>query len=67
MGAGKFFWYALFMFLTLLYYTYYGLLAVLICPSLQMSAVASTLFYAIWSLFAGFLLMEPQIPGWWIW
>ena len=33
----------------------------------QMSSVASTMFYAIWSMFAGFLIMKPAIPGWWIW
>ena len=32
-----------------------------------MSSVASTMFYAIWSMFAGFLIMKPKIPGWWIW
>ena len=35
------------------YYTYYGLLSVVLSPSLQLSSVASTLFYAVWSLFAG--------------
>ena len=35
--------------------------------SSQMSSVASTMFYAIWSMFAGFLIMKPAIPGWWIW
>ncbi len=35
------------------YYTFYGLLSVVLSPSLQLSAVASTIFYAIWSLFAG--------------
>ena len=25
------------------------------------------MFYAIWSMFAGFLIMKPSIPGWWIW
>ena len=164
MCAAKFWWYFLFLFLTLLYYTYYGLMAIVLSPSLQarrfagihaswqmwrtcapralapgtlaaglaalhvpshvrvdafarswhefsssqlasvdgvaisryapgfcflnagcdphptpticssdtslspqMSSVASTMFYAIWSMFAGFLIMKPDIPGWWIW
>ncbi len=51
--AAKFFYYMLYIFLTLLFYTFYGLLSVVLSPSLQLSSVASTLFYAIWSLFAG--------------
>ena len=39
MLAGKFWWYTLFVFLTLLYYTYYGILAVVLSPSLQVSAL----------------------------
>jgi hypothetical protein len=35
--AGKFFWYFLFLFLTLLYYTYYGILTIVISPSVQVS------------------------------
>lgn len=61
-SAGKFFWYALFVLLTLLYYTYYGLLAVVLSPNLQVSSVASTMFYAIWNLFSGFLVTLPQMP-----
>lgn len=60
--AGKFFWYLLFTLLTLLYYTFYGLLAVVLSPNLQVSSVASTLFYAIWNLFSGFLVTLPQMP-----
>ncbi len=33
--AGKFFWYFLFLFLTLLYYSFYGILTVVISPSVQ--------------------------------
>ena len=46
--AVKWLWYTLLTLLTLLYYTYYGLLAVVLSPNLQVSSVASTLFYAIW-------------------
>ncbi len=35
--AGKFFWYFLFLFLTLLYYSFYGILTVVISPSVQAS------------------------------
>ena len=35
LSAGKFFWYFLFLFLTLLYYSFYGILTVVISPSVQ--------------------------------
>jgi len=66
-SAAKFFWYFLFVFVTLLYYTFYGLMAVVLSPSIQLSSVASTLFYAIWSLFAGFLISRNDLPPWWKW
>ena len=37
-SAGKFFWYFLFLFLTLLYYSFYGILTVVISPSVQARA-----------------------------
>ena len=62
LSAGKFLWYLLFTLLTLLYYTFYGLLAVVLSPNLQVSSVASTLFFAIWNIFSGFLITIPQMP-----
>ena len=40
MSAGKFFWYFLFLFLTLMYYSFYGILTVVISPSVQARAVS---------------------------
>ena len=60
--AGKFWWYTLYIFLTLMYYTYAGLVAIVIAPSLQVSSVACTIFYALWNLFSGVLITLPQVP-----
>ena len=62
MFAGKFWWYTLYIFLTMLYYTYYGLFAIVVAPSLQVSSVACTIFYALWNLFSGVLITLPQMP-----
>ena len=35
--------------------------------AVQLATVASSLFYAIWSLFTGFLITKTYIEGWWIW
>ncbi|KAK9857560.1 hypothetical protein WJX84_006546, partial [Apatococcus fuscideae] len=66
-NAGKFFWYLLFTFLTLTFFTTYGQMAVSVSPNCQIAAVLSESFYTLWFLFGGFIIPQPQIPGWWIW
>lgn len=66
-AAAKFFWFLLFMFLTLLYFTYYGVACVAITPNLMMAAIISGAFYGLMNLFAGFVMPKPDFPGWWIW
>ena len=61
-AAVKFWWYTLYILLTLLYYTYYGLFAIVVAPSLQVSSVACTIFYALWNLFSGVLITLPEMP-----
>ncbi|KAL3144459.1 hypothetical protein ABBQ32_004202 [Trebouxia sp. C0010 RCD-2024] len=65
--AAKFFWFLLFMLLTLLYFTYYGVACVAITPNLMMAAILSGAFYGLMNLFAGFVITKPNFPGWWIW
>ncbi|WJX58199.1 ABC transporter G member 31 [Trifolium repens] len=65
--AEKFFLYLLFMFLTFTYFTFYGMMAVGLTPSQQLSAVISSAFYSLWNLLSGFLIPKANIPGWWIW
>ncbi|GAQ78767.1 pleiotropic drug resistance protein [Klebsormidium nitens] len=65
--AVKFFWYVLFMFLTLMLFTFYGMMAVAITPNVQLAAVLSSSMYSVWNLFCGFLITQPNIPGWWVW
>ncbi|RLM78088.1 ABC transporter G family member 39 [Panicum miliaceum] len=61
----KFFWYMFFMFFTFVYFTFYG--AVAMTPNSDIAAIVSTAFYAIWNIFAGFLIPRPRIPIWWRW
>ncbi|KAL3696050.1 hypothetical protein R1sor_010126 [Riccia sorocarpa] len=65
--AAKFFWYLLFMFMTLTYFTLYGMMAVGLTPSEIVAAVVSSAFYSLWNLFSGFLIPRPSMPGWWVW
>lgn len=55
----KFFWYLFFMFFTFMYFTFYGMMAVAMTPNSDIAAIVSTAFYAIWNIFAGFLVPRP--------
>ncbi|XP_039124352.1 ABC transporter G family member 39-like [Dioscorea cayenensis subsp. rotundata] len=63
----KFMWYLYIMFCTFLYFTYYGMMAVALTPNSDIAAIVSAAFYAIWNLFAGFVIPLPRIPKWWKW
>ncbi|KAK9232138.1 hypothetical protein WN943_022381 [Citrus x changshan-huyou] len=65
--AAKFFWYIFFMFFTLLYFTFYGMMAVAMTPNHHIAAIVSTLFFGFWNVFTGFLIPRPRIPIWWRW
>uniref|UniRef100_A0A453NPT0 ABC transporter domain-containing protein n=1 Tax=Aegilops tauschii subsp. strangulata TaxID=200361 RepID=A0A453NPT0_AEGTS len=63
----KFFWYMFFMFFTFLYFTFYGMMAVAMTPNSDIAAIVATAFYAVWNIFAGFLVPRSRIPIWWRW
>ncbi|XP_043709771.1 pleiotropic drug resistance protein 1-like [Telopea speciosissima] len=65
--VAKFFWYLFFMYFTLLYYTFYGMMAVALTPNQHMASIVSSAFYAIWNVFSGFLIPRTRIPVWWRW
>ncbi|KAG6550310.1 hypothetical protein Mapa_008271 [Marchantia paleacea] len=65
--AGKFFWYLYYLYFTLLYFSYYGMMAVGLTPNQQVASIVATLFYGFFNLFSGFLIPYPSIPIWWKW
>ncbi|KAG2598994.1 hypothetical protein PVAP13_5KG412600 [Panicum virgatum] len=65
--VAKFFWYLFFGYFTLLYFTFYGMMAVGITPNAHIAAIISSAFYAIWNLFSGFIVPRPKVPIWWRW
>ncbi|KAL4280288.1 hypothetical protein GQ457_03G042060 [Hibiscus cannabinus] len=65
--VAKFFWYLFFMFFTLLYYTFYGMMAVAVTPNLYIASTVSSAFYAMWNIFSGFVIPRPSMPVWWRW
>ncbi|MFQ6639021.1 hypothetical protein Gotur_014678 [Gossypium turneri] len=50
--AAKFFWYLFFMLFTLLYFTYYGMMAVAVTPNHHIAAIVSSAFYGLWNVFS---------------
>ncbi|KAL3834929.1 hypothetical protein ACJIZ3_009665 [Penstemon smallii] len=65
--AAKFLYFYFVTFLTLLYFTYYGMMTVSITPNHQIAAIVAASFYAIFNLFCGFFIPRPSIPKWWVW
>lgn len=54
--AVKFLWYIFFMYFTLLYFTYYGMMSVAATPNYHIASISSSAFYTIWNLFSGFII-----------
>ncbi|KAJ0075535.1 hypothetical protein Patl1_34365 [Pistacia atlantica] len=54
--AAKFFWYLFFMYFSLLYFTFYGMMAVAMTPNHHISGIVSSAFYGIWNGFSGFII-----------
>ncbi|XP_050231959.1 pleiotropic drug resistance protein 1-like [Mercurialis annua] len=65
--AVKIFWYLFFIYFTLLYCTFYGMMAVAMTPNQQISMIISSAFYSLWNLFSGYIIPRTQIPVWWRW
>ncbi|XP_017215242.1 pleiotropic drug resistance protein 1-like [Daucus carota subsp. sativus] len=65
--AAKFLWYLFFMFATLLYFTYYGMMTVALTPNPSIAAIIAGAFYGLWNLFSGFIIPRTRMPIWWRW
>ncbi|CAO2191404.1 unnamed protein product [Urochloa humidicola] len=65
--TAKFFWYLFFGYFTLLYFTFYGMMAVGLTPNYHIASIVSSAFYVIWNLFSGFIIPRPRVPIWWRW
>lgn len=59
----KFFWHLFFMYFTLLYFTFYGMMTVAVTPNHNIAAIVSSAFYALWNLFSGFIVPKTVSPS----
>ncbi|PHT67077.1 Pleiotropic drug resistance protein 1 [Capsicum annuum] len=63
----KFFWNLFFMYFTLLYFTFYGMMTIAVTPNQNVAQIVSTFCSSMWNLFSGFIVPRPRMPIWWRW
>ncbi|CAN4095697.1 unnamed protein product [Withania somnifera] len=63
----KFLWYMFFLFFTLLYFTFYGMMTVAVTPNVSVAQIVGSFFYGLWNLFSGFIVPRPSMAIWWRW
>ncbi|KAI8024530.1 ABC transporter G family member 32 [Camellia lanceoleosa] len=65
--ASKFIWYTFFMYFTVLYFTFFGMMTTAVTPNHNVAAIIAAPFYMIWNLFCGLMIPHKRIPIWWRW
>ncbi|CAL5065164.1 unnamed protein product [Urochloa decumbens] len=63
----KFFWFVLYMMLSFIDFTLYGMMVVALTPNEEIAAILSFLIFMIWNIFAGYIIPRKMIPAWWRW
>ncbi|XP_061345283.1 ABC transporter G family member 32 isoform X2 [Gastrolobium bilobum] len=63
----RFIWYLFFMYFTMLYFTFYGMMTTAVTPNHNVAAIIAAPFYMLWNLFSGFMIPHKRIPIWWRW
>ncbi|GKV35642.1 hypothetical protein SLEP1_g43885 [Rubroshorea leprosula] len=65
--AAKFLWYIFFVYVTLLNFTFSGIMTVALTPNYHLASIGATGIFALWNLFTGFIVPLKRIPVWWKW
>jgi len=52
----RFIWYLFFMYLTMLYFTFYGMMTTAVTPNHHVAAIIGAPCYMLWNLFSGFMI-----------
>ncbi|XP_010533198.1 PREDICTED: ABC transporter G family member 32 [Tarenaya hassleriana] len=66
-NAIKFLWYLYFMYFTVMYFTFYGMMTTAVTPNHNVASIIAAPFYMLWNLFSGFMIPYKRIPIWWRW
>uniref|UniRef100_A0ACD6AAX2 Uncharacterized protein n=1 Tax=Avena sativa TaxID=4498 RepID=A0ACD6AAX2_AVESA len=67
MTASKYFWFLLYMVLSYMYYTLFGMMTVALTPNIEIASGLSFLIFIFWNVFSGFIIGRELIPVWWRW
>ncbi|XP_023516989.1 ABC transporter G family member 38-like [Cucurbita pepo subsp. pepo] len=65
--ASKFLLNYFFMFITILYFIYYGMVVVAVSPNQATASMLTGFSYSVWNLFTGFVIPRTRISVWWRW
>lgn len=52
----KFLWYLFFMYFSIMYFTFYGMMTTAITPNHNVASIIAAPFYMLWNLFSGFMI-----------
>ncbi|GMN39378.1 hypothetical protein TIFTF001_008611 [Ficus carica] len=63
-NTGKFLWFYYYIFMCLVYFTLYGMMAAALTPGHQIAAIFLYFFCSFWVLFSGFPIPRAQLPIW---
>lgn len=55
-SAVKFLWYLFFMYFSIMYFTFYGMMTTAITPNHNVASIIAAPFYMLWNLFSGFMI-----------
>jgi len=65
--AGKFLWFFLYLVMSFMYYTLYGMMTVALTPNIEIAMGLSFLIFIFWNVFSGFIIAREMMPVWWRW
>ncbi|KAJ1269487.1 hypothetical protein BS78_07G215800 [Paspalum vaginatum] len=66
-AAGKFLWFFLYLVMSFMYYTLYGMMTVALTPNIEIAMGLSFLIFIFWNVFSGFIIARELMPVWWRW
>ncbi|CAA6666311.1 unnamed protein product [Spirodela intermedia] len=67
MVPGKFFLYLFFLYGTIMYFTFFGMMTTAITPNHNVAPIIASPIYTMWNLFSGFMITRSRLPSWWRW
>ncbi|KAI6681764.1 hypothetical protein NL676_035645 [Syzygium grande] len=65
--ASRFLLTLFFLFISILYFLYFGMMIVAVSPNQVIAAATSGMSYTIWTLFSGIVIPRTRIAVWWRW